>query len=83
MLLEYQQRLSLSEKLMDYYNNSRKDAEQQAFEENYTALSDRGLMDYVRDVLTLLKEDGLLSDSEADPMIELITRTSADTLTEV
>jgi len=83
LLSEYQQRLSLSEKLMNYYDNSQKDAEQQAFEEHYTALSDRGLMDYVRDVLTLLKEDGLLSGSEADPMIELITRTSADTLTEV
>ena len=83
LLAEYQQRLSLSEKMMDYYDNSQKDAEQQAFEEHYTALSDRGLMDYVRDVLTLLKEDSLLSGSEADPMIELITRTSADTLMEV
>jgi hypothetical protein len=51
--------------------------DERLFEERYTSFSDRGVMDYIRDVLTLLCEEKLLDEAEAMPLLELIQRTEA------
>lgn len=77
LLPEYEARLENARARASYYERGKKDDGALLFEKRYTAYSDRGVMDYVRDVLALLIEDGLLDEKEIKPIWELIQRTDA------
>ena len=74
MLEQYRQRIGPVEQMASYYDSHPKTPEDVAFEEHYTSYADRGLMDYVHDVLVLLKEKGILDTTEKDSFLELICR---------
>ena len=75
LLASYEERLCRAREMARYYQKGPRAPEEQAFEEQYTSYSDRGIMDYVRDVLTLLCEDKALTAQDVKPMIDLIERT--------
>ena len=74
MLEQYYQRIGAVEQMAVYYDSHPKTPEDIAFEEQYTSYADRGLMDYVHDVLVLLKEKGILDTAETESFLELISR---------
>ena len=74
MLEQYRQRIGPVEQMASYYDSHPKTPEDVAFEEHYTSYADRGLMDYVHDVLVLLKDKGILDTTEKDSFLELICR---------
>lgn len=71
---EYAQRLKLCEQLSDYYMNSEHSEDEKAFERLYTSYSDKGLMDYVHDILVSLRKGGELDASDTDHIIEYTAR---------
>ena len=71
---EYAYRLRCAKELADYYLRFESGDEEREFEERYTSYGDHGLMDYVRDVLNALLENGVLSPQEVGSFPELITR---------
>lgn len=71
---EYRLRALGARERADYYNRIERSAEELEYEEYYTAYSDHGLMDYVRDILTCLAEKNALRQSELDDLISYITR---------
>ena len=75
LLPEYEARLKNARARAAYYERSTKGGDALLFEKTYTAYSDRGVMDYVRDALSILMEEKLLSESEIKPVFELIQRT--------
>lgn len=72
---EYAQRLTLSRKLADYYLNSERSDSELTYERLYTSYSDRGLMDYVHDLLCTLRGGGDIQGAETDLIIEYTSRT--------
>jgi len=77
LLHEYEARLRNTGQRVAYYEKAANTELERLFEERYTSYSDRGVMDYVRDVLALLCEEGLLDEAEAMPSLALIQRTAA------
>ena len=75
LLPDYEERLIRSRQMVNYYQKNTRSAEERQFEKYYTSYSDRGVMDYARDILTLLVEDGALTIDEIKPLAELLERT--------
>jgi len=74
MLEQYRQRNEAVKQMAAYYDSHAKSPEDLAFEEHYTSYSDRGMMDYVHDMLLILKERKILDAAETESFLELITR---------
>ena len=76
LLEEYTRRMELSRQLTDYYSSCAQSssASECTFEKLYTSYSDRGLMDYVHDILQLLCEEGALENSAAELFIKYTSR---------
>lgn len=76
LMKEYGQRLEFSRQLVDYYDSctQRNDTPTGSFEKQYTSYSDKGLMDYVHDLLSLLCEEGYLTRTKIENLIEYTTR---------
>ena len=55
-----------------YENESHKSEMDRLFEEHYTAYADKGIMDYMRDVLAALCAQGVLKEDAAGDMLGLI-----------
>ena len=72
---EYSKKLESARQRVDYYDRCDSDSEKKIYEENYTSYSDRGVMDYVRDILSVLVEKKKLSKDEIRPIWKLIQRT--------
>jgi len=72
--LDFQQRLELSQSLVEYYYRHEKTGEEKAFEECYTSYSDRGLMDYVHDILKILIDEQLINSDEINRLLEYTSR---------
>ena len=77
LLPEYEARLQNAGQRAAYYEKATRTEDERLFEERYTSYSDRGVMDYMRDVLALLCEEELLDEAEAMPLLALIQRTEA------
>lgn len=75
LLPEYEARLRNAVQRVAYYERAARTESERLFEERYTSYSDRGVMDYMHDVLALLCEEELLSEAEAMPFLALIRRT--------
>lgn len=75
LLPEYVARLKNARARADYYEYAQRTEEERLFEMRYTSYSDRGVMDYVYDVLCLLYEDQVLNLDENRSILELIQRT--------
>lgn len=71
---EYKKRQQLCTELVNYYLNSGKSQDDESFERLYTSYSDRGLMDYVHDILDTLLQRGVLDAADADLIIEYTAR---------
>lgn len=78
MLAQYQQRKELLGTLTAYYDRQEKSAEDIAFEERYTSFSDRGIMDYVRDVLSFLLDENRIESVEAIRLAGLLERSQQE-----
>lgn len=74
MLEQYRERAENVEQMAAYYEQHPKSAADRAFEEHYTSCVDRGVMDYVHDMLVLLKSQGCLDPDETEDFLELISR---------
>ena len=77
LLPEYETRLQNAEQRAAYYEKAVRTEDERLFEERYTSYSDKGVMDYVRDVLALLCEEKLLEEDGIKPIRELLQRTEA------
>ncbi len=77
LLPEYEARLHSAGQRAAYYEKAVRTEDERLFEARYTSYSDRGVMDYVRDVLALLCAEELLAEAEAMPLLALIQRTEA------
>ena len=77
LLAQYEPRLINARERAAYYEANAKDSDAMLFEKRYTAYCDRGVMDYVRDVLAILCEEKELTENEVKPVAELIQRTDA------
>ena len=75
MLSQYSRRAEVVEPMASYYEKYPKSPLDRAFEEHYTAYSDRGVMDYVHDLLAVLIEQKKLG-AEAEAFLKMISRTS-------
>ena len=80
LLLErYGQRLGQLRPLVKYYEAHAPSEEERLFEQRYTSYADRGVMDYVRELLTELSRRGALPEDETQTFIEYITRNGEET----
>lgn len=59
-----------------YYEANANTPDARLFEQLYTSYADRGVMDYVHDILCLLCEEKRLTEAEVKPISELIRRAS-------
>ena len=75
LLPEYKARLHNARQRAAYYETNTDKEAARLFEQRYTSYSDRGVMDYVRDVLALLCEEKLLHEDDIKQVWELIRRT--------
>ena len=75
MLSQYCRRAEVVEPMAYYYEKYPKSPLDRAFEERYTSYSDRGVMDYVHDLLAELIRQGTL-DAEAESFLKMISRSS-------
>lgn len=75
LLPDFSLRLKNAETQTAYYDRHANDSECSLFERNYTAYSDRGVMDYVHDILQLLVRQGAISPVQAKPMLFFLGRT--------
>ena len=71
----YRKRLESTNARTKYYEAHRRSAEELLFERTYTEYADRGVMDYVRDMLQLLADQNVLSRDQVKPMCTLLSRT--------
>lgn len=76
LLSEYEMRLHNARQRAAYYETNANTPDARLFEKNYTSYADRGVMDYVRDILRLLCEEKRLTEAEIKPISELIRRAS-------
>jgi len=79
LLPEYEARLNNARGRATYYEKAVLTEEEKWFERHYTSYSDRGVMDYVYDVLCILCEEKLLSSDDTKSILELIQRTGDGT----
>ena len=77
LLEQYLQRAEIVGRLTEYYEKHPLSLEERAFEEYYTSYSDRGVMDYVHDLLEALVERSMLSKEESEGMLRLMERTGS------
>lgn len=63
LTLSYKEQKRRAKALADYYDAHKGD-EEKLFEENYTNFSDKGILHYALDVLTLLVKSGALKEKE-------------------
>ncbi len=77
LLPEYEARLRNAGQRAAYYEKVVRTEDERLFEARYTAYSDRGVMDYMRDVLALLCEEELLGEADVMSFLALIQRTEA------
>ena len=75
LLPVYRSRLAVASAHTRYYEKHHRTAEELLFEQTYTEYADRGVMDYVCDMLQLLAEKGVLSRDQVKPMCALLSRT--------
>jgi len=71
---DYALRAQNAEVLASYYLSQELSEEDREFRENYSSYGDRGLMDYVRDMLTALADSGELEKAEVQDFLENIRR---------
>lgn len=71
---DYEERYALARDLAEYYLHSELSEEELEFRELYTSYGDRGLMDYVADMLSALAAEGELEPGEVDDFLENIRR---------
>lgn len=71
---DYTLRLENARERADYYLRWELNEEEREFEERYTSYNDRGLMDYVFDILTALADEHQLQGSEIADFLENIQR---------
>ena len=76
MLTQYCRRAEVAEPMAAYYEKYPKSPLDLAFEERYTSYSDRGVMDYVHDMLTLLVERGNLDTEGTESFLKMISRST-------
>lgn len=76
MLSQYSRRSEIVEPMAAYYARYPKSPLDEAFEEHYTSYSDRGVMDYVHDLLAALVEQGSLDAHETESFLKMISRTT-------
>ena len=74
LLEQYSQRLRQLKQFVEYYESHTPSAEEGLFEQYYTSYTDRGVMDYVRDLLLLLSKRGSLPENETLAFVEYIKR---------
>ena len=74
MLAQYCQRTEAVEPMASYYEQHSKSPLDKAFEERYTSFADRGVMDYVHDLLVLLIDGGDLKEDETEEFLKMISR---------
>ena len=74
LLEQYRQRQRQLRQLVQYYETHTPSSEEHLFEQNYTSYADRGVMDYVRDLLLLLTQRGILSEDETQTFVEYTKR---------
>ena len=77
LLPEYEARLHNAGQRAAYYEKVVRTEDERLFEARYTSYSDRGVMDYMRDVLALLCEEELLGEADVMSFLALIQRTEA------
>ncbi|MEA5060795.1 MAG: hypothetical protein VB049_12325 [Candidatus Pelethousia sp.] len=75
LLAQYRPRFASAKQRADYYESRERAPEELLFEQCYTAYSDRGIMDYMRDILSILCEEKDISPNQAKPILDLIQRT--------
>lgn len=74
LLAEYARRGEAARQLAAYYETHEPSEEERDFEARYTSYADRGVMDYVRDLLSALVRAGSLSEEETASMLALLAR---------
>ncbi len=74
LLPDYCERLENARQRTEYYDRCNDEKEKSIFEENYTSYSDKGVMDYIRDILMVLRENKTLKEEEIKPIWDLIQR---------
>ena len=72
ILNDYSVNFDSLRQMVEYYDRS--DVKDLLFERTYTSYSDHGIMDYIRDMLALLKENEILTDEDINPIWDLIQR---------
>ena len=77
MLSQYLRRAEVVEPMASYYEKYPKSPLDIAFEERYTAYSDRGVIDYVHDLLAALIGQGCPDAGEAEVFLKMISRSSS------
>lgn len=74
LLPDYSYRFNIVNDLASYYLRSKLSDEDMEFRERYSSYGDKGLMDYVFDVLSGLAESGDLEKTEVEDFLENIRR---------
>jgi hypothetical protein len=77
LLPEYEARLQNAGQRTAYYEKAVRTEDERLFEERYTSYSDKGVMDYVRDVLASCARKNCWTKPRAMSLLELIQRTEA------
>ncbi|SEP66547.1 hypothetical protein SAMN02910369_00409 [Lachnospiraceae bacterium NE2001] len=74
LLETYMQREKVVSRMVEYYEKHQGTEEEKEFEQRYTSYADRGLMNYVYDVLISLVKKNCLSKSETGYILGLLKR---------
>ena len=74
LLENYIQREKIVSRMVEYYEKHQMTEEEKEFEQRYTSYADKGVMDYVHDILTSLIKDGYLTEAETGNMLGLLKR---------
>ncbi len=74
LLEKYIQREKIVSRMVEYYEKHQMTEEEKEFEQRYTSYADRGVMDYMHDVIAGLVKDGYLTGAETGNIISLLKR---------
>ena len=74
LLEQYIQREKVVGRMVEYYEKHPMTDKEKEFEKHYTSYADRGVMDYVYDVIICLINRGSLTEAEAGNMLGLLQR---------
>lgn len=74
LLEQYALQEEIVRKMVNYYDNHERSAEELAFERHYTSLEDRGVMDYVHDLLSCLMDEGVLEKGDTVRVLDMLKR---------